>query len=145
VSLVPKPNTIATLAGLPAAGGGSHRESPTETTVWELRDVTLSELKVESDSDYHLVITTGSATMIAEIPAPSCATGSPWLCFITKSRSAIDGKYTVSSSPQYPGIVISLRGVGFFDILHGQSGVAPNAIELHPVLEICFGQGCSFD
>jgi hypothetical protein len=26
-------------------------------------------------------------------------------------------------------------GVGFFDIPHGQTGVAPNAIELHPVLK----------
>lgn len=26
--------------------------------------------------------------------------------------------------------------IGFFDFQHGQSGVAPNAIELHPVLSI---------
>jgi hypothetical protein len=25
-------------------------------------------------------------------------------------------------------------GIGFFDYLHGQTGVAPNGIELHPVL-----------
>jgi hypothetical protein len=25
-------------------------------------------------------------------------------------------------------------GVAFFDFLHGQTGVAPNGIELHPVL-----------
>ena len=29
----------------------------------------------------------------------------------------------------------TLTGVGFFDIPHGQTGVAPNAIELHPVLK----------
>ena len=28
----------------------------------------------------------------------------------------------------------TIRGVGFFDFLHGQTGVAPNGIELHPVL-----------
>jgi hypothetical protein len=27
-----------------------------------------------------------------------------------------------------------VTGVAFFDFLHGQTGVAPNAIELHPVL-----------
>jgi hypothetical protein len=27
-----------------------------------------------------------------------------------------------------------ITGVGFFDVLHGQTGVAPNGIELHPVL-----------
>ena len=26
-------------------------------------------------------------------------------------------------------------GVAFFDYQHGQTGVAPNAIELHPVLD----------
>jgi hypothetical protein len=33
----------------------------------------------------------------------------------------------------------SIVGVGFFDVIHGQRGVAPNGIELHPVLGICFG------
>src|SRR5439155_9710638 len=28
----------------------------------------------------------------------------------------------------------TLSGVGFFDFLHGQTGVAPNGIELHPVV-----------
>ena len=27
-----------------------------------------------------------------------------------------------------------VTGVGFFDFIHGQTGVAPNGIELHPVL-----------
>jgi hypothetical protein len=31
--------------------------------------------------------------------------------------------------------------VGFFDFLHGQTGVAPNGIELHAVLDIQFGTG----
>ncbi len=143
VSLVPEPNTIEALVALAAAGGGTMRESPTETTLWELKDVTLTELKSESDSDYHMVISDGTHTMIAEIPYPTCATGSPWLCFIQSARSEIDAKYSVSSSPQYPAAVMTVRGVGFFDYLHGQNGVAPNAIELHPVLQVCFGQGCT--
>ena len=28
----------------------------------------------------------------------------------------------------------TITGVGFFDFQHGRRGVAPNAIELHPVL-----------
>jgi hypothetical protein len=35
----------------------------------------------------------------------------------------------------------TLIGVGFFDHLHGQTGVAPNGIELHPVLSIEFVKG----
>jgi len=143
VSLVPRPNTIAALAALPANGGGTARTAPTETTLWELKDVTLSELKLESDSDYHLVLSDGTHTLIAEIPYPTCATGSPWLCFESRARAEIDARYTVSSSPSYPAAVVTVRGVGFFDLPHGQAGVAPNAIELHPVLELCFGHGCT--
>src|SRR5438270_3719793 len=32
-----------------------------------------------------------------------------------------------------------MSGVGFFHVKHGQSGVAPNAIELHPVLARTIG------
>jgi hypothetical protein len=28
-----------------------------------------------------------------------------------------------------------VNGVAFFDFKHGQTGVAPNAIELHPILK----------
>ena len=31
---------------------------------------------------------------------------------------------------------IEITGVGFFDFEHSQCGVAPNAIELHPVLAV---------
>jgi hypothetical protein len=35
---------------------------------------------------------------------------------------------------------VRLTGVGFWDEIHGQTGVAPNGIELHPVLS--FGGTC---
>lgn len=143
LSLEPTLTTIAALDALPAAGGGNSRESPTETTLYELRDVTLTELKIESDSDYHLVISDGTKTMIVEIPYPTCTSGSPWTCFVTRARSEIDALYSVTSSPQHPARVVTVRGFGFFDVLHGQTGVAPNGIELHPTLQICFGQGCT--
>jgi hypothetical protein len=142
VSLVPKSTTIATLVALGAAGGGTSRESPTETTLWELKDVTLSMIKLETDSDYHIVLSDGADTMIVEIPYPDCASTSPWHCFISRARAEVDAKYTVGS-PQYPAATVTVRGVGFFDYKHGQTGVAPNAIELHPVLQICFGAGCT--
>ncbi len=36
---------------------------------------------------------------------------------------------------------VTVTGVGFFDFLHGQTGVAPNGIELHSVLDVQFGTG----
>jgi hypothetical protein len=35
-----------------------------------------------------------------------------------------------------PATPARITGVGFFDRMHGQTGVAPNVIELHPVLKI---------
>jgi hypothetical protein len=145
VSLAPQPNTIAALVALPAAGGGTTREHPTENTVWELKNVTLTELKLESDSDYHMVLSDGSKTLIAEIPYMTCSTSSAWVCFMSRARSEVDAKYTVSTTPLYPAATITVRGVGFFDFAHGQNGVAANAIELHPVLEVCFGKDCTPD
>lgn len=143
ISLAPQPNTIAALVALPAASGGAVRESPTEKTVWELKDVLLTELKLESDSDYHLVISDGHKTMIAEVPYMSCTSSSAWPCFMSRTRAEIDARYTVTTSPKYPAATVTLRGVGFFDYAHNQVGVAANAIELHPILEICFGKSCT--
>ena len=143
VSLVPKASTIAQLVALAAAGGGASRSSPTETSLWELRDVTLSMIKLETDSDYHIVLSDGAHTMIAEIPYPDCAAASAWKCFISRARAEVDAQLHVTSSPQYPSLTVTIRGVGFFDFNHGQVGIAPNAIELHPILQICFGHGCT--
>ena len=37
--------------------------------------------------------------------------------------------------PVSPATIV-VTGIGFFDFLHGQTGAAPNGIELHPVLNI---------
>jgi hypothetical protein len=37
-----------------------------------------------------------------------------------------------------PNLPVTVTGVAFFDTQHGQEGVAPNAIELHPILTITF-------
>lgn len=143
VSLAPQPNTIAALVALPATGAGTSREAPTETTVWELKNVTLTELKAETDTDYHMVLSDGSKTLIAEIPSPKCGAPSVWKCFMSRARSEVDAHYAVSTSPSYPAATITVRGVGFFDFIHGQNGVAANGIELHPILELCFGKDCT--
>jgi len=143
VSLVPTPTTIAALTAIPAAGGGASRSAPVEQTLWELTDVTLSIVKLETDSDYHLVVSDAGHTMIVEIPYPPCAVASKWGCFLSRARAEVDAHLNVTASPQYPALTVTVRGVGFFDFPHGQNGVAPNAIELHAVLQLCFGKGCT--
>jgi hypothetical protein len=134
--------TIATLVAQPAPSSlpSNNRVQPTETTVFQLHD-TLTEFKLENDSDYHLVLSDGAGhTMIAEIPDPACVgSSSPLLSQIKNARSEFDARYTPTGSFQTVNVPVTVTGVGFFDFLHGQAGVAPNGIELHAVLDVQFG------
>jgi hypothetical protein len=137
-------NTIVTMRSWTAPNPipPNNRVSPYETTDWVI-NATLTQYKLETDSDYHLVIQDASGnTMIAEIPDPACVgTGSPFATKIQAARAAFDAKYNATTSFQTANIPVQLTGVGMFDFLHGQTGVAPNGIELHPVLNIVFNPG----
>jgi len=124
----------------------NNRITGPETTLWVI-NATLTLFKLESDSDYHLVIQDASGnTMITEIPSPSCVgAGSPFLPGITNARSQFDARFTATTSFQTANIPVKITGVGMFDFLHGQSGVAPNGIELHAVLDVVFNPGASPD
>jgi hypothetical protein len=128
--------SLAAPSFLPSRG----RIRPVERTVWTVSAILL-RYKLEADSDVHLVIAdTGGRAMIAEIPAPACVgSSSPFLSRIRTARSAFNGRFHPSDSWQRPSVRVQVTGVGFFDFKHGQSGVAPNAIELHPVLSIKVG------
>jgi hypothetical protein len=136
--------TIASLAALPKPGTlpSNNRIQPTEITVFQLHD-TLTIYKLESDSDYHLVLDDGAGhTMITEIPDPACVgSSSPLKADVQTARAAFDARYTPNGSFQTANVPVTVTGVGFFDFLHGQTGVAPNGIELHAVLDIQFGSG----
>jgi hypothetical protein len=132
--------TIEALTSLPAPNPiPSTRVAPAETTAWVIKNVTLTVVKSETDSDYHMVISDGSRTMIVEPPYPNCvASSSPFYCNITHARAAADG---VTASNQ----TVTVVGVGMFDFAHGQTGYALNGIELHPLLAFCIGQDCKPD
>ncbi|MEN3306399.1 MAG: hypothetical protein V7603_2601 [Micromonosporaceae bacterium] len=134
--------TIAALDALakPASLPANNRVQPTETTVYKVT-ATLVEYKLEADSDYHLVLSDGAGhTMIGEIPDPACVgSGSPLRSSIQKARGEFDAKYTPTTSFKTANVAVTVTGVGFFDFLHGQTGVAPNGVELHAVLDVSFG------
>jgi hypothetical protein len=101
----------------------------------------------EADSDIHFVIqaVASGRTMIVEFVAYDCATSSPYSSAIQRARFALydylnrcsNGTATVAGETwsKYPsGARVTIRGIGFFDFVHNQVGVAPNGIELHPVL-----------
>jgi hypothetical protein len=145
---------VATIADLvsrsaPASAPSNSRVPPAETTIFELRNVTLSYVRLasESDSDYHLVFGDKMQnTMIGEVPFPDCvAAGGPFNCSISRARAAMDTQFPnmITSTPFYPNTPVTVVGIGFWDTVHMQHGVAPNGIELHPVLAICFGLDCN--
>jgi hypothetical protein len=76
--------------------------------------------------------------MIVEFPASYCTlTAKPVLR--RRMQAARLAFIRACGSPSRSEFVqlhgtATITGVGFFDFQHGQSGVAPNAIELHPVL-----------
>jgi hypothetical protein len=158
VTQVPVAGTIAGLVALavPAVRPPDARAPGAEETVWEL-DATLTGYKHETDGDYHLVIADGhDNTMIAEIPDPAQAPGSFFTEQITAARQAFDNQFGLqlaaaaqpAAASQFAAAIVpalipasesvTVRGLGFFDFAHGQDGVAPNAIELHPVISIEF-------
>ncbi|MFL5346213.1 MAG: hypothetical protein ACJ8AT_15595 [Hyalangium sp.] len=145
VNLTSTTTTIASLVGLSAPGSlpANNRVSPVELTTYRLRNVTMTKYKAETDSDYHIVVSDGSRTMIVEIPHPGCVSGSsPLYSKIQSARAAFDAKYSATSSFKTSSDTVTVVGVGFWDFAHGQTGVAPNAIELHAVTFFCSGLNC---
>jgi len=83
----------------------------------------------EDDGDIHVIlgdIEGSSATIVAEVPDSACALGS------SRIHDFADAYRTLTTVRR--GDIVVLDGIGFFDYLHGQTGVAPNGFELHPVV-----------
>lgn len=164
VNQTPKASPIAALTGLPiptgySANNDTQRYAPTEDTVYALR-VLLVGFKEENDRDLHVVIADPSITnlntadltpkkgvkrpagvMIAEIPDPQCYSvqAGGHADEIARVRSSFEqcfGSATESFQLFTGQMIVDISGVGFFDKIHGQTGVAQNGIELHPVLHI---------
>jgi hypothetical protein len=119
----------------------SDRVRPVELRAYRIV-VNLVEAKVEADRDIHLVVADprrAGATMIVELPsAPTCTAGAS----ASRVRQMRRARLRFVRACGQPGQSRFTRlrgrativGVGFFDRIHGQMGVAPNGIELHPVL-----------
>lgn len=144
VDLTPVPTTIPFLSSFtapadPPGPPSNARIGPAETTVYVINAI-MTLYKKEADVDYHIVIRDVSGnTMITEIPCPCCVgAGSPFAAGVANARATFDAHLTATSFFQTANVPIQITGVGFFDFIHGQTGVAPNGIELHPVLDIKF-------
>ena len=122
-------------------GDDTPRIKGVETTTWRVQAQLVAE-QLQGDHDIHLLIAVPGArshTMIVEFPDTSCegVTSSPKKPEMSSARSALVN--ACGDAPPPPSFKhlqgrATITGVGFYDIRHGQTGVAPHAVELHPVL-----------
>jgi hypothetical protein len=118
-----------------------NRFVPAETTIFRVNALLLG-YRHEDDEDFHLVLADPEhpdQTMIAEIPAADCVGNETFGAKLQHMRDALVARFGAPGlhTKRLPHPVpVTVRGVGFFDIKHvtPQDGVAPNGIELHPVL-----------
>jgi hypothetical protein len=133
--------TVDALRAMPVPGAlALHTPRfPQERQVYTVRG-NVKGAKLEADQDFHVVIadTVSGKTMIVEFSDPACVANATWRPQIDAARKAFVGFFgtpvatkfsTLSGSAQFTGVL-------FFDKLHGQRGVAPNGVELHPVLQV---------
>jgi len=139
VNFPPRPTTVAAMRALrvPHVSGSTPRIRGIETHTYRVSAL-LVAAKRELDRDIHLVIAAPATgkTMIVEFPHPSCTAGARHRAAMTSALQqflAACGTTPFSSYRQLRGTAV-LSGVGFVDTVHGQRGVAPNGIELHPAL-----------
>jgi hypothetical protein len=121
----PRRTTVAALTSLPAPSWLPQTRLPFERRVYRVvAAVTL--VRPEDDGDFHLVLQDGAGrTMIAESPRASCGRSATAARQVQMQRARSRVRICARAS---------VTGVAFFDFRHGQTGVAPNGIELHPIL-----------
>ncbi len=119
-----RPTIIAHLVSLPRPSSLPATRLPFERHVFSLI-ATVTLVRLEDAGDLHLVLRQGVKHMIAESPSPACTT-----------RATAYRRRQMRSARNAVRLCSRARvvGVAFFDFKHGQTGLAPNAIELHPIL-----------
>jgi hypothetical protein len=146
------PNTVHGLASLDAPSelvlkGHAEDRLPPELKTYHVSALIVGA-KIETDKDFHIVLADPElarrvppqqVTMIAEIPAGSCVSLGR-AKFFENLRTSFTAKFIAPGAGHLEKLATPapacVKGVGFFDFLHGQTGVAKNGIELHPVLAI---------
>jgi hypothetical protein len=151
ISSTPAQSSVGALVALPAPRKlpQGARIAPTETQQFTVQALLIGwkeESGPTGDRDFHLVLadpTDHGKTMIAEVPSPTCASAcaSAKVAAFGAARQVLTNELgpaptTTSVTPVNPPRKVEVTGVGFFDFDHKQDGLAPNCIELHPVLQI---------
>lgn len=141
VDFTPRQTTVEALRNLPVPEGydrNSERRYEAEKHVVRVR-AQLVGWKYEADKDFHVVIAQPGhpdETMIVEPPDPSCSS-SPKAADFGKVRAAFIQCFGEPARwKKLPPMIVDLEGPAYYDPLHHQTGVAPNGIEIHPLLSV---------
>lgn len=132
--------TVASLAGLPAPSPEPQGRIPAERSVERVSGMIVA-FKQEADRDIHAVLEDPSGvTMIVEFPALGCTAGAQhrWAMEVARRKFIATFGQPSTSHFTHPNVMATVTGVLFFDRKHGQTGVAPNGVELHPVTGLRF-------
>jgi hypothetical protein len=129
--------TVASLNGFPAHCSGlpDNRTFSEEFRVYEATGI-VQLTRSEDDSDIHIVLAdlnNPTQTIVIEVVHPACALTSPYLSMLSQARA------TYESLGPLTGKTVTVRGVGFYDFAHGQTGRSQSCIELHPIIGIAVG------
>ena len=129
------PTTIKFLNDIPQPEElpADNRIEPWELNIYEV-EANLIKIKSEADGDSHMVLESNGSTMIAELPDLDCMGHNNPLSDRVKGAIAVINDMNFKS--KLLPIKIKINGIFFFDFKHGQTGVAKNGGELHPVLHI---------
>lgn len=141
INFTPVATTIQQLVALktPTPNANMTRQ-PVERQVYVVKCI-VTKVKLEDDGDYHLVLADSAGrTMIGEIPDPTCPSTTPsaHLAQFKACRSFMDKNYNIGTSFQTVNARCIVTGMPFVDPPHGQTGAAPNNLELHSILNIKF-------
>ena len=140
VQLAPVRSSIAEVAALPRPPSAHGRRRSAERQVVTL-DGYVVQVRNEDDGDLHVVLADEAYTMIIEFPHDVCMRASRVFSQATKARQ--DLMRFLGNGPVHGNLKVRVTGVVFFDRWHNQSGVASNAVELHPVLAVQALEGAS--
>jgi hypothetical protein len=136
LDFAPVATTIAALNALPARCSNlpAARSGAEEFHVYEVT-ARVSLVRHEDDRDYHVVLVDDAgASIVVEVVDPACsgASFSPFAGTLVNARASFEALGGQSLAGQR----VRLRGVGFFDFDHGQTGRSRSCLELHPVLGV---------
>lgn len=130
----------------PAQKPQATRINGLEWFAFKVHAILVGYKKSSDDQDFHVVIKDlrTKDTMIVEFKDPKCS-GVCSSSFLGQMRQAREdfmnspavlerGKVTSTYKKLNKRVKVELVGIGFWDFIHGQIGVAKNGIELHPVI-----------